>query len=270
MRALIALPLLFCTVPASAEETSWQEVAPGVQLRLISSGTIKPNGTTLVGLEIDMPANTKTYWRIPGDTGLPTELDFSGSDGVTAHEIIWPFPQRDETDTYLDYVYYGPTVLPILLETTPGAGQLELSAVLGICSDICIPAQAHFTMHLAGTKPDRPNGLRLKQAMALAPLAWPDGQASFGPIAYDAMAHQLQIPLLSGAIDPASLIVTAGMGDPMFGTPQKSPEPNLVVVPVLSEGKEIDWSDKAVQLTFMTDMGAYEVTRPVEAATVEQ
>jgi DsbC/DsbD-like thiol-disulfide interchange protein len=44
-----------------------------VKLRLISTGQIKANGTTLVGLEIDMPETSKTYWRVPGDTGLVAE-----------------------------------------------------------------------------------------------------------------------------------------------------------------------------------------------------
>ena len=69
--------------PAFAAETAWQDVAPGVRLRLISTGVVKPDGTTLLGLEIDMPETTKTYWRVPGDTGLPTVLDFTASTGVS-------------------------------------------------------------------------------------------------------------------------------------------------------------------------------------------
>ena len=59
-----------------------------------------------------MPQNTKTYWRIPGETGIPTELDFTGSTGIAASTILWPYPTVDHVQGYLDYVYYGPTVLP--------------------------------------------------------------------------------------------------------------------------------------------------------------
>jgi DsbC/DsbD-like thiol-disulfide interchange protein len=271
MRAPLAFALLpFAILPAYAGETAWQEIAPGVQLRLISSGKIKPDGTTLIGLEIDMPANTKTYWRVPGDTGFPAELDFSGSTGIAGHKVHWPFPQRDETADYLDYVYYGPTVLPVELQLEPGAADLELSTVLGVCSDVCIPAQASFTIPLAGGKPDMANGLRLRQAMAQAPIAWPHGEANFGTLAYDSQGQQLLVPIASEAIDPSTIIVTSASGEPHFGTPQKSREPNLVVVPVLGEGSEIDWKSQSVQLTFMTGMGAFEVTRPVERLLVEQ
>ena len=266
MHAIPALALLsLASLPTLAGETPWQEIAPGVDMRLVSSGEIRPDGTTLIGLEINMPSDTKTYWRVPGDTGLPTELDFSGSPDVEAHAIHWPFPIRDQTAEYLDYVYYGPTVLPVELELAPGAQHLELAAVLGICSEICIPAQARFSMPLE-SEPDRPNGLRLKQAIALAPIAWPDEEPSFGEVSFDPTSGQLLVPVLSSAIDIASLIVTAPGGEPLYGTPQKSREPNLVVVPVLGERDEIDWSSQSVQLTFMTDMGSFEVSRPIKAA----
>jgi DsbC/DsbD-like thiol-disulfide interchange protein len=171
---LLATSLALLAVPAHAGETRWQEVAPGVSMRLISTGQIKPDGTTLVGIEIDMPETTKTYWRVPGDTGLPTELDLAGSSGVAGHEIHWPYPTRHETAAYLDYVYFGPTVLPLVLRVNAADAQLELSATLGICSDICIPAQAQFSLPLADANPDRPNGLRLRQALALAPMPWQD------------------------------------------------------------------------------------------------
>jgi DsbC/DsbD-like thiol-disulfide interchange protein len=266
MRSLCALVFLALLVaPACGGETPWQEIAPDVQMRLITSGKIKPDGTTLVGLEIQMPANTKTYWRVPGDTGFPAELDFSGSLGVKNHQVHWPFPTRDQTAEYLDYVYFGPTVLPIELTLDSDAAELELNTVLGICSDICVPAQAQFSIPLAEGEADRANGLRLKQAMALAPLPWPADKPGFGDIRYDAAQGELRIPLTSPTINPSSLIVTAPGGEPHFGAPQKSPEPNLVVVPVLAGADEVEWDGKAVQLTFMTDDGSFEATSSIQA-----
>lgn len=270
MRTFIISALLFSTLPAWAGETPWQQVAPSVQLRLISSGKIKADGTTLVGLEIDMPANTKTYWRVPGDTGFPLRLDWDGSSGINGYQVVWPFPRRDEAANYLDYVYYGPTVLPILLEVGSNAPEIKLSAVLGVCSDICIPAQAQFSMSLADTAPDMANGLRLKQAVALAPISWPDDEPSFGPVSADRTGEHLLVPIASDAIDLSSLIVTAPGGEPLFGTPQKSPEQNLVVVPVLARDGEIEWNDQVVELTFTTDQGAFDITLPVQAAKTEQ
>ena len=264
MRCLLASAVLaLITGSAFGGETPWQDIAPGVEMRLISTGKIKPDGTTLIAVEINMPENTKTYWRVPGDTGFPAELDFSGSSGVGKHTVHWPFPRRDQTAEYLDYVYYGPTVLPIELQLTADTPELKLEAVLGICSDICVPAQASFSMPLVDGKPDSANGLRIKQAMALAPLEWPEDEPAFGDIIYDAVNGELRIPVISPAVDLSSLIVTAPDGSPHYGTPQKSPEPNLVVVPVLDGADEFSTDEQSVQLTFMTDEGSFETTRSI-------
>ena len=270
MRSIL-LPALFLLLapPAFAGETAWQEVAPGVKLRLISTDQIKPNGTMLLGLEIDMPENTKTYWRVPGDTGLPTELDFAASTGVVGHRILWPYPTRDEKPDYLDYVYFGPTVLPIEVTLAPGAAQAEISAVLGVCSDICIPAQASFSLPLTNEEPDRPNGLRIRQALAMWPMPWEGDPQPIGNVEYDAATAMLSVHVSDPELDPASLIAATASGQPAFGTPQKSPEPNLVLIPVLGKSDAIDLEGQDVQLTFMTGMGAFEVSRHVALAATD-
>ena len=58
----------------SPEQTA-AGVAPDVRVRLIASEQLRADHTTLAAIEIDMPASTKTYWRVPGETGIPTELE---------------------------------------------------------------------------------------------------------------------------------------------------------------------------------------------------
>lgn len=262
MRAItVYLVLLFASPPAMGGETPWQEVAPNVHLRLISTGQISADNRALVGMEIDMPPTHKTYWRVPGDTGLPTELDFAGSTGVVAHEILWPYPTRDETPSYLDYVYYGPTVLPIELSVDAAAPSLSVSAVLGICSDICVPAHAQFALNLDDMMPDRANALRLRQALSLTPLPWDEGHAPIGAVDYSAATQMLAVQVTQADFDPLSIVAATASGEPMFGAPQKSPEPDLVLIPVL--GKPVDLVGQAIQLIFQTNSGAFEVVRTV-------
>jgi DsbC/DsbD-like thiol-disulfide interchange protein len=266
MRLHPALALLSALLapPATAAETPWQTVAPGVTLRLVSAGPVKADGTTWIGVELDMPANTKTYWRIPGETGLPTELDFAGSRGVTADAIFWPYPERDETaGRYVDYVYHGPTLLPVQLTLDATTAQIELDVVMGVCSDICVPAQAHFSLPVDGAS-DMPNGLRIRQAIAKVPITWDDGPAPIGAVEYRAAEQMLAIRLTDPELDLDSLIAATDTGAPMFGAPQKSPEPDLVLIPVLGKTDEIHLESRLVQLTFTTAMGAYELTRPVK------
>ena len=264
MQFLSALALLAATLtPALAGETPWQEVAPGVKLRLISSGQIKPDGQTLLGLEISMPETTKTYWRVPGETGLPTVLDFTGSTGVDDGQIVWPYPRRDEKDGYLDYVYYGSLVLPVAVTVSGDAPKAEIFATMGVCSEICVPAQARFSLPLTDAVPDAPNGLRIRQALALAPVPWDGATPPLGAVHYLADEQMLAVELTDSGLDPSSLIVATASGEPLFGAPQKSPEPHLVLIPILDKEAPIGLESQDVQLTFMTDMGAFEVTRTV-------
>lgn len=261
----IALLPLAVIVPVAAAETPWQTVAPGVTLRLVSAGSVKPDGTTWIGVELNMPAQTKTYWRIPGETGLPTELNFAGSQGVIANTIFWPYPQRDQSAHYVDYVYHGPTLLPVQLQLDAPTAQIEVSVVMGVCSDICVPAQAHFSLPVDAAK-DMPNGLRIRQAVAMAPIAWDNGAEPIGDVHYRPAEHVLEVQITSPDLDPDSLIAATEKGEPLFGAPQKSPEPNLVLIPVLGKTAEINLESQSVQLTFTTGMGAYEVTRSVKTA----
>jgi DsbC/DsbD-like thiol-disulfide interchange protein len=247
--------------PAFAGATPWQEVAPAVRMRLVSTGTIGADGTTLLGLEIDMPQSMKTYWRVPGDTGLPLELDLQGSRGVSDVDIHWPYPERDQTKSYLDYVYRGALVLPMTAKVE-GDGELMMDASLGICSDICMPVRASFALDLQNGTPDGPNRLRLRQAMAKTPIAWNGAAVPVGSVVLDGPNRQIEVRWTDPAIDPASLIVTTGDGTPLIGAPQKSPQGDLVLLPVL--GDEPLEAGEPVELVFMTDAGAFEISREIE------
>ncbi len=268
MRLLALLPILILLpLPSvSAGETPWQEVAPGVSVRLISSGTVASNGKSLLAIEISMPDTTKTYWRVPGQAGLPTEIDLSGSQGILAYRQLWPYPQRHDQDGILDYVYFGNTVLPIELSVDDPDGKIELRATMGVCSEICVPAQADFSMPLSDTAPDRPNGLRIRQALAEVPVVWTAEPSPLGDVGWTPSRDALVVEVDPDAVDFESLIASTESGLPLFGAPQKSPQADLVLLPILGRSDIAALDDLDVQLTFMTDMGAFEVDRIVGQA----
>jgi DsbC/DsbD-like thiol-disulfide interchange protein len=256
---------LTLTLPLEAGETAWQELAPGVSIRLISGGTLDASGKGLFALEIDMPEDTKTYWRIPGETGLPTELDFSASTGIAGHDQHWPMPSRDMTGGYLDYVYFGHTVLPIELDVSNPSGTVDLQATLGICSDICVPAQARLVLPASETRPDTANALRIRQALADVPVIWGEGPEPAGDVTLEADGSAIVVEIDPSVVDPESLIVAGDLDTPLFGAPQKSPQDNLVVLPIMGKTDNSILDGMRVDLSFMTPMGAYEVTRTIEA-----
>ncbi len=261
MRLILLLLLSMIAGPALAGETPWVEVAPGVQMRMVSTGEIKSDGRTLAAIEIDMPESTKTYWQVPGDTGLPLEVDLGGSQGVVGHQVLWPFPAVEQTPDYLDYVYRGHTVIPVLLDVAADAPQLEASLVVGICSEICIPAQAQFSIPLRDAAPDRANGLRIRQAVADVPMAWPESEPGFGEA--QLVPEQGAVLVETADIDIQSLIATFDDGMPLLGMPQIGPEADVVQIPVLDMGDMDGLVGREVRLTFMTNQGAYETRRTI-------
>lgn len=263
----LALCLFAVGQPANAGETPWQELAPGVSIRLISAGPVDTDGKALLALEIDMPDDTKTYWRVPGETGLPTELDFSASTGIAGHTIHWPYPLRDQSGGYLDYVYYGHTVLPFELDVTDPAGRVDVSATLGVCSDVCVPAQARLVLPLGGDANDPAHALRIRQALADVPIAWDRGEEPAGAVEILEDGSALAVEIDSDVIEPGSLIVSGPPGAPLFGVPQKSPQENLVLLPIMGKTDNSALEGMQVDLSFMTAMGAYEVSRTIEAGT---
>lgn len=266
MRILAILLFAAIAAPALAAETPWQEVAPGVKLRLISGDVLMSDGTTLVGLEVDMPTSIKTYWRVPGETGVPTELDIGGSSGVKRHQIIWPYPRTETTGGYLDHVYRGPTVLPVELWLDGSKADLVASVMMGVCSEVCVPVTATFSLPLDFREPDRAQGLRIAQALALTPMTWDDPRDPIGAVNYDPAAGALAVRISNPQVDPLSVIADVADGRQLFGAPQKSPEADLVLLPLLGGGDQGDLDGKSVNLTFMTPMGPFEVPKRISPA----
>lgn len=265
MRTIAAFLVAALASSATAGETAWQEIAPGSKARLISSDIVRPDGKTVVGLELDLPQGTNTYWRVPGETGIPTMFDFSRSHGVAGHDVLWPYPSIETHSGYVDFVYRGATVLPVELTLDGTDAEVEVTVVMGICSDICVPANVSFALSLAAD-PDRAQDLRLAQAIARSPLPWTGPGEAFGAVFHDAFANVLVVELDADEVDPLSLIVDAGSTGPLFGAPQKSPDGNLVHLPFIGGEDSRDVEGMPVRLTFMTTMGPFTLERRIASA----
>ena len=260
-RLFTALFVTFAASPALAGATLWQEIAPGVKARLISSDTLV-DGRTLAGLELVLPAGTKTYWRIPGETGIPTEFDFAASSGIAAPTVHWPFPEIDTSQGFMDYVYHGTVVLPVEFEAGIGGTILDAAVTLGICSDICVPAAAKFTLPLSFGAPDAAQSIRLDQALAATPIFWdqpeePLSVVTLGP------SGSLYVEAPNALLDPANFIADVGDPSVLFETPQKSPDGTVWTLKPLGGADTKGLEGSPVQLTFLTSKGPYAVTRTI-------
>lgn len=110
-------------------------------------------GTHMAAIKLKLSAGWKTYWRTPGDAGIPPEFDWRGSDNVKGLRIHWPTPQVFDFNGMQTIGYDRELVLPV--EVWPMAdGQpvrLETSVDLGVCREICVPANVQLGAVLAAS-----------------------------------------------------------------------------------------------------------------------
>lgn len=146
--ALAAFALGVPAVAASPTGASAWSDDHASRARLVA-GDVEPTARW-AGLEIEMEPGYKTYWRSPGDSGIPAEFDWAGSRNVASVIVEWPAPERFE-DPFGAYFGYGDHVVLPLRVTPVDASKpatLALSMFYGVCKDICIPATAEITLDL--------------------------------------------------------------------------------------------------------------------------
>jgi DsbC/DsbD-like thiol-disulfide interchange protein len=142
-RQLIAATLVLAVPPAQA-------AMPNAGLTLIDGGV--EGDARLAGVALRLDAEWKTYWRMPGEAGVPPEFDWSSSANLAKVEVLYPLPQRFADAGGETVGYKHDVVFPLrLYPADPAAAiDLRLSLFLGICKDVCVPVRLQAEARLAG------------------------------------------------------------------------------------------------------------------------
>ncbi len=175
----VAVSLVFSTAVASAAGGS---ASPWVgstnsKVRLVS-GTVDVDGapTVVAGVQLRMDPGWKTYWRNPGDSGVPPSFDWSGSKNLKHAEVLYPAPHRVADANGTAIGYDDEVVFPVKL-TPEQAGEpieLKLAFAYGLCKDLCIPNDVSLGLALP---PDEGKGdaMLLESFLARVPKLARDG-----------------------------------------------------------------------------------------------
>lgn len=146
--------------PAHGAASDWI-VTDFSRLRLVAAGdSTAASGVLEIGVQIRLEEGWKTYWRDPGDAGLPTSFDWSASRNVGGVTLAWPAPKRLPFEGLDSYGYEGEVVFPARLRPArPGAPvRIDLAVDYAVCKDICVPLAARARLDVpagaSGAGPD--------------------------------------------------------------------------------------------------------------------
>jgi len=143
---------------------------------------IAPGQPVWLGLAIEHAPHWHTYWKNPGDSGLPTTLQWTLPAGFAAGEIDWPTPQRLPIGPLLNFGYEGRLLLPVKLEIPAGFAAetlpLRLRAEWLVCKDVCIPESGEFALDLPVRAAWAPHAAAFEAAFAARPTVLAQARAS--------------------------------------------------------------------------------------------
>jgi thiol:disulfide interchange protein/DsbC/DsbD-like thiol-disulfide interchange protein len=197
--ALLVLDSATMAAPVKTEHVEAELVA--------AKSALVPGERVTVALRLAMQKGWHTYWRNPGDSGLPTTLEWTLPAGLQAGPIEWPAPHALPIGPLVNYGFEGEILLPVEITVQPTHKPGETAVLRAradwlVCKEVCIPEGADLELALpidSTAKADPRWGVPILAARAAVP----------GPLAgWKASAQG------KGATIALTLVPPAGAADP--------------------------------------------------------
>lgn len=149
MRQLaLAFALTFAAAPL------WAETAPAQPAEVdLLPGWREADGRHMAALRVRLAPGWHTYWRAPGEAGIPPEFDWSGSENLAEVGYRWPVPEIFDSNGITTLGYEQELILPIEITAEDPEAPVVLAAhlMLGVCQEICMPMEAQVSAVLPET-----------------------------------------------------------------------------------------------------------------------
>ncbi len=149
----LVLAVVACAVPQHGQAAT-TVTTPQVRAELLAHA---PEGLGVgkplwLGLLIEHQPHWHTYWKNPGDSGLPTTLQWTLPAGLQAGDIEWPTPRKLPIGPLMNYGYEGRLLLPVPVQVsalpTGATVPVKLKAEWLVCKEVCIPESGEFSLEL--------------------------------------------------------------------------------------------------------------------------
>jgi thiol:disulfide interchange protein DsbD len=164
---------------------------PHVRASLVAEqDAVRPGRPLTVGIRLEMEKDWHTYWRNPGDSGLPTRVRWQLPPGFAAGEILWPYPARFATGPLVSYGYEHEVLLPVEVRVPPAVPGREVRIAGRVdwleCREICVPGKAELSLALpvrgeAGPGPHAALFAEARRRLPVKDPAWRFSASVVGP-----------------------------------------------------------------------------------------
>lgn len=107
----------------------------------------------MAAIKITLAPGWVTYWRAPGDSGIPPQFVFSASDVITGITPHWPTPEVFGENGMRSVGYYDSVVIPLTVDLGNASQEVAIAGemMIGVCEEICIPVTLDFSALLPAT-----------------------------------------------------------------------------------------------------------------------
>ena len=191
-RSLSPVLLAACMLAASAQAAPVRTAHVTAEL-VSEQAALVPGTTATLALRLAIEPGWHTYWRNPGESGLPTTLAWRLPPGYAAGAIVWPAPRALPAGPLVNYGYEGEVFhlvpLTVPADAQPGAAtSLAARADWLVCKETCIPEGADLTLELpvaSRGEPSRWHGAIAATRGALPralPAGWSARASATGPV----------------------------------------------------------------------------------------
>ncbi|MEM6635869.1 MAG: protein-disulfide reductase DsbD domain-containing protein [Pseudomonadota bacterium] len=204
--------LFFSFLAAMAPLPSAAQTNQALAALQVLPGWVTASGTRMVAFQITLEDGWKTYWRSPGDAGIPPHFGWEGSRNLEEVSVHWPQPQVFHDYGLRTVGYENELVLPIELTSRAAGAPIRLagSVSIGICKDICVPVELAFDAELSGAgQKDQAISAALKsRPVPAASAGMGRAVCSVAPID-DGLRVSAQIEVPSGSPDVIAIMELA-------------------------------------------------------------
>lgn len=189
LAALAGAAFTFAPAP-SAAQFEGRSVDEVVQVSLIEGWRME-NGRHMAGIRISLAPGWKTYWRAPGEGGVPTVLRLRSADGIDGMAVHWPRPEVFFTNGMRSIGYRDDVVLPVEFAVSDdGTHTIDGRLDLGVCLDVCMPV----TLDLSGELlPDTSRDSDIGRALSDRPLTATEAGAGDVTCAVEPISDGLRV-----------------------------------------------------------------------------